>query len=299
MANPAINSPTTTGALKKYKFEVNDRPAVIEAESHYPLLWALRDDLKLTGTKFGCGIGECAVCIVHVDGTPTHSCITPVSHVDGKKVTTIEGIAKGKLTALQQAWIDEQVPQCGCRQWAQIMLAEALLREHPKPTAEDMDHAMFQVLCRCGTYPRIKRAILRASGQATTTKTDSKPTAVPVGPVRRAIDDWQRRSQEAGGIKIAKKNNNKADAAHVSDGLRPETLYGTTGQPGHLARGTPNAAANVAQHLATHATFEQSADAPTAQAQAAQLTPNCWVTIRRDGTTVIESSHSEQGQGIL
>ncbi|HMA70651.1 MAG TPA: 2Fe-2S iron-sulfur cluster-binding protein, partial [Xanthobacteraceae bacterium] len=84
MANPATTTTGANTALKKYKFEVNDRPAVIEAESHYPLLWALRDDLKLTGTKFGCGIGECAVCLVHVDGTPTHSCITPVSHVDGK-----------------------------------------------------------------------------------------------------------------------------------------------------------------------------------------------------------------------
>ena len=300
MANPATTTTGANTALKKYKFEVNDRPAVIEAESHYPLLWALRDDLKLTGTKFGCGIGECAVCLVHVDGTPTHSCITPVSHVDGKKVTTIEGIAKGKLTALQQAWIDEQVPQCGWCQSGQIMMAEALLREHPKPTAEDMDHAMFQVLCRCGTYPRIKSAILRASGQATTV---SKPAAVAVEPVstmRRAIDDWRPSSQETQAVakvKIAK--NKKADAAHVSDGLRLGTLYRTTGQPGHLARETPNAAANVAQYLATHATFEQSADAPTAQAQAAQLTPNCWVTIRRDGTTVIESSHSEQGQGIL
>src|SRR5262249_13606894 len=143
--------------------------------SHYRLLWARSHERKLTGTKSGCGIGECAVCLVHVDGKPTHSCITTVSQVAGKKVTTIEGLATdGKLTALQQAWIDEQVPQCGWCQSGQLMMAEALLREHPKPTAEDMDHAMFQVLCRCGTYPRIKSAILRASGQATTTKTDRK-----------------------------------------------------------------------------------------------------------------------------
>src|SRR5262249_30538319 len=127
-----------------------------------------------------------------------------------------------------------------------------------------------------------------ASGQATTTETDGKPAAVPVEPVS---------TQRVATAKIAK--NQKLDAAHVSDGLRLGTLYRTTGQPGHLARETPNAAANVVQHRATHATFVQSADAPSAQAQAAQLTPNCWVTIRRDGTTVIESSHSEQGQGIL
>jgi len=110
-------------------------------------LWALRDELKLTGTKFGCGIGECAVCLVDVDGKPTHSCITTVSQVAGKKVTTIEGLAtNGTLTAVQQAWIDEQVPQCGWCQSGQIVMAEALLREHPKPTDKDMDGAMFQVL---------------------------------------------------------------------------------------------------------------------------------------------------------
>ena len=147
-----------------YAFTVNGKPVTIQSDSHYPLLWALRDDLKLTGTKFGCGIGECAVCLVDVDGKPTHSCITPVSQVVGKQVTTIEGLATdGKLTAVQQAWVDEQVPQCGWCQSGQIMMAEALLREHPKPTDKDMDGAMFQVLCRCGTYPRIKQAIKRAS----------------------------------------------------------------------------------------------------------------------------------------
>ena len=98
-------------SLPSFEFTVNGKPVTIQSDSHYPLLWALRDDLKLTGTKFGCGIGECAVCLVDVDGKPSHSCITPVSQVVGKKVTTIEGLAKdGKLTAVQQAWIDEQVP---------------------------------------------------------------------------------------------------------------------------------------------------------------------------------------------
>ncbi len=159
---------TTRSSLPtSYAFTVNGKRVTIQSESHYPLLWALRDDLKLTGTKFGCGIGECAVCLVDVDGKPSHSCITPVSQVVGKQVTTIEGLAKnGKLTAVQQAWIDEQVPQCGWCQSGQLMMAEALLREHPKPTDKDMDGAMFQVLCRCGTYPRIKNAIKRASGQA-------------------------------------------------------------------------------------------------------------------------------------
>jgi isoquinoline 1-oxidoreductase alpha subunit len=169
---------TRTSVPSTFEFTVNGKPVTIQADSHYPLLWALRDDLKLTGTKFGCGIGECAVCVVDVDGKPSHSCITPVSHVVGKKVTTIEGLASnGQLTAVQRAWIDEQVPQCGWCQSGQIMMAEALLREHPKPTDAQMDGAMFQVLCRCGTYPRIKCAIKRASGH----KCSRRPTRCPHG----------------------------------------------------------------------------------------------------------------------
>lgn len=248
----------------KHAFEVNGRPIAIEADSHYPLLWALRDDLKLTGTKFGCGIGECAVCLVDVDGKPSHSCITPVSQVVGKKVTTIEGIAHdGKLSVVQQAWIDEQVPQCGWCQSGQIMMAEALLRQHPTPTDAQIDGAMFQVLCRCGTYPRIKSAIKRASGQAT-------GAVQPAGTLLPGCN-----------VKVAK--GAQASAAHVADGLRFGTFYR---EAGHLAN-------------PTKAIVEQSADAPTAAQKAGTFTPNYWVTIRRDGTTVIEASHSEQGQGIL
>src|SRR5262245_19042138 len=263
-ATQAKSTTTQTSRAAGYEFTVNGKAVTIQSDSHYPLLWALRDDLKLTGTKFGCGIGECAVCLVDVDGKPTHSCITPVSQVVGKQVTTIEGLAKnGKLTAVQQAWIDEQVPQCGWCQSGQIMMAEALLREHPKPTDKDMDGAMFQVLCRCGTYPRIKNAIKRASGQA---------TPVPLEHINKVL-----------GAKVQLAKSTKAQAADVKDGLRFGTYYRAAG---HLANPTT-------------ATFEQSADAPTAQQQAATFNPNCWVTIRRDGTTVIESSHSEQGQGIL
>ena len=199
----------------KHAFEVNGRPVAIQADSHYPLLWALRDDLKLTGTKFGCGIGECAVCLVDVDGKPSHSCITPVSQVVGKKVTTIEGLAKdGKLTAVQQAWIDEQVPQCGWCQSGQIMMAEALLREHPKPTDKEMDGAMFQVLCRCGTYPRIKNAIKRASGQATGAANPPEGLTWPAGPGMPAGLPLEHISKQIGAkVKIAK--GTKATAAHV------------------------------------------------------------------------------------
>ena len=273
---------TRSSRPNRYAFTVNGKRVTIQAASHYPLLWALRDNLKLTGTKFGCGIGECAVCLVDVDGKPTHSCITTVSQVVGKQVTTIEGLAKdGKLTAVQQAWIDEQVPQCGWCQSGQVMMAEALLREHPKPTDKDMDGAMFQVLCRCGTYPRIKNAIKRASGQATgssqpTGKVSPASTGKPAGLLLEQI------SKHIGAkVKLAK--GTQAEATQVSDGLRFGTYYRAAG---HLANPTT-------------ATFEQSADAPTAQQQAATFNPNCWVTIRRDGTTVIESSHSEQGQGIL
>jgi len=284
----AIDSKTTdwlttrSSVPKSYAFTVNGKSVTIQSDSHYPLLWALRDDLKLTGTKFGCGIGECAVCLVDVDGKPTHSCITPVSQVAGKTVTTIEGLAKdGKLTAVQQAWIDEQVPQCGWCQSGQVMMAEALLREHPKPTDKDMDGAMFQVLCRCGTYPRIKNAIKRASGQPTgssqpTGKVSPASTGMPAGLLLEQISKHI-------GAKVTLAKGTKAEAAHVKDGLRFGTFYR---EAGHLSHPTT-------------ATFEQSADAPTAQQQAATFNPNCWVTIRRDGTTVIESSHSEQGQGIL
>jgi isoquinoline 1-oxidoreductase subunit beta len=284
----AIDSKTTdwlttrSSVPKSYEFVVNGKRVTIQSDSHYPLLWALRDDLKLTGTKFGCGIGECAVCLVNVDGKPTHSCITPVSQVVGKKVTTIEGLAKdGKLTALQQAWIDEQVPQCGWCQSGQVMMAEALLREHPKPTDKDMDGAMFQVLCRCGTYPRIKNAIKRASGQATDSGHPA-PQASP-GAAGTTVPVPLEHINKVLGAKVKLGKNTKAEAADVKDGLRFGTYYRAAG---HLANPTT-------------ATFEQSADAPTAQQQAATFNPNCWVTIRRDGTTVIESSHSEQGQGIL
>jgi len=284
----AIESKTTdwlttrSSVPNTYHFDVNGKRVTIQSDSHYPLLWALRDDLKLTGTKFGCGIGECAVCLVDVDGKPTHACITPVSQIAGKQVTTIEGLAKnGTLTAVQQAWIDEQVPQCGWCQSGQVMMAEALLREHPKPTDKDMDGAMFQVLCRCGTYPRIKNAIKRASGQATgssqpTAKVSAASTGMPAGLLVAQISKHT-------GAKVTVAKGTKAEAKHVSDGLRFGTFYR---EAGHLAHPTT-------------ATFEQSADAPTAEQQAATLSPNCWVTIRRDGTTVIESSHSEQGQGIL
>lgn len=148
-------------------FKVNGKDVSVEAEGDTPLLWALRDDLGMTGTKFGCGIAACGACSVHVDGQITRSCSVPVSAVAGKSVTTIEGIkgADGTLHQVQQAWIDAQVPQCGYCQSGQIMAAVALIERTGSPSDAQIDEAMTNI-CRCGTYPRIRKAILAATGQA-------------------------------------------------------------------------------------------------------------------------------------
>ena len=128
-----------------------------------PLLWALRDTFNLTGTKFGCGAGLCGACTVHVDGEAVRSCQTPVGSVGAKKITTIEGLAADRSHPVQLAWIAEQVPQCGYCQSGQIMQAAAFLAKTPKPSREEIDQAMSGNICRCGTYQRIRRAILRAA----------------------------------------------------------------------------------------------------------------------------------------
>jgi isoquinoline 1-oxidoreductase alpha subunit len=147
--------------------EVNGRSFLIQADPTTPLLWVIREELGLTGTKFGCGIGACGACSVHVDGEITRSCRIPVALVAGKRILTIEGIAapNGTLHPVQQAWIDAQVPQCGYCQSGQIMAAVALIKKIALPTAAHIDEAMTNI-CRCGTYPRIRRAILAATGQA-------------------------------------------------------------------------------------------------------------------------------------
>jgi isoquinoline 1-oxidoreductase alpha subunit len=139
---------------------VNGKSVSITAEPDTPLLWALREELGLTGTKFGCGIAACGACTVHVDGAVTRSCSLPVSEVAGKQITTIEGIggADGSLHKVQQAWIDAQVPQCGYCQSGQIMAAVALLKQSGNPSDAQIDEAMTNI-CRCGTYPRIRAAI--------------------------------------------------------------------------------------------------------------------------------------------
>ena len=145
-------------------FTVNGRAASTDAPPATPLLWVIREGLKLTGTKFGCGTGLCGACMVHIDGKRAFSCQTQVSEIAGKSVTTIEGLSADSSHPLQKAWLAEQVPQCGYCQSGMLMTAAALLKERPKPTDEEIDFAMTN-LCRCGTYARVRRAIKRASGQ--------------------------------------------------------------------------------------------------------------------------------------
>ena len=143
-------------------FTVNGRAVTSAAPENTPLLWVLREELKLTGTKFGCGAGQCGACMVHIAGERTFSCLTPVGLVAGKPVTTIEGLSPGRLNALQRAWLAESVPQCGYCQSGQLMSAAALLAANPRPTRAEIKDHMSANVCRCGTYPRIVRAIERA-----------------------------------------------------------------------------------------------------------------------------------------
>jgi aerobic-type carbon monoxide dehydrogenase small subunit (CoxS/CutS family) len=143
---------------------VNGKKHQVDVDSDTPLLWTLRENLGLTGTKFGCGIAQCGACTVHVDGQPIRSCITPIGSVKGKRITTIEGLSANGSHPLQKAWIAEEVPQCGYCQSGQIMSAAALLSAKPKPSDADIDAALSGNICRCGTYQRIRRAIHRAAG---------------------------------------------------------------------------------------------------------------------------------------
>jgi aerobic-type carbon monoxide dehydrogenase small subunit (CoxS/CutS family) len=147
---------------------INGESRALDVDPSTPLLWVIRDYAGLTGTKFGCGIAQCGACTVHVDGSPVRSCVMPASAAVGRQITTIEGINSGEdsLHPVQQAWIDEQVPQCGYCQSGQIMAAAALLERTPAPTDADIDAAMSGIVCRCGTYPRIRKGIKRAAAIA-------------------------------------------------------------------------------------------------------------------------------------
>ena len=145
------------------KLTVNEQSMETDAAPDTPLLWVLRDHLNLTGTKYGCGMALCGACTVHIDGAATRSCVLPVSAVAGRRVTTIEGLSKGRSHPVQKAWLEIDVPQCGYCQSGQIMSAAALIQSNPAPTDADIDSAMSGNICRCGTYPRIRQAIHRAA----------------------------------------------------------------------------------------------------------------------------------------
>lgn len=145
------------------QFELNGDSVTTDSPPDTPLLWVIRDELKLKGTKFGCGIEMCGACTVHIDGSATRSCVTPVGTVENKAVTTIEGLDSSEGKALQSAWVEEQVPQCGYCQSGQIMQAADLLTNNPDPSDADINDAMSGNLCRCMAYPRIKKAIKRAA----------------------------------------------------------------------------------------------------------------------------------------
>jgi len=145
-------------------FTLNGKPQSVDGDPNTPLLWVIRDTLGLTGTKFGCGISLCGACTVHADGEARRSCVTPVSAVAGRKITTIEGLSTDRSHPLQKAWIAEQVPQCGYCQSGMLMTAAALLAKTPRPTDGEIDGALGSHICRCGTYQRIRRAVHRAAG---------------------------------------------------------------------------------------------------------------------------------------
>jgi isoquinoline 1-oxidoreductase alpha subunit len=149
--------------MPNYNLQVNGRAYQVDVEADTPMLWVLRDHLRLLGTKFGCGVGQCGACTVHLDGNAVRSCLLPVSSVKQSKITTIEGLSADGNHPLQKAWDEVDVPQCGYCQAGQIMTAAAFLRRNPKPTAEQVESAMHGNLCRCGAYHRIREAVLSAS----------------------------------------------------------------------------------------------------------------------------------------
>jgi isoquinoline 1-oxidoreductase subunit alpha len=157
------------------KLSINGKPHEIDVDASTPLLWAIREQAGLTGTKFGCGMAQCGACTIHLNGQPIRSCVTPLSAAEGQEITTIEGLSndEDQMHAIQKAWIEEQVPQCGYCQSGQIMSAVALLNENPNPTEEDIDAAMNGNICRCGMYSRIKKGIFRAAAELQTSKTVS------------------------------------------------------------------------------------------------------------------------------
>jgi isoquinoline 1-oxidoreductase alpha subunit len=186
--------------MATYQLSVNGQTRSITIASDVPLLWVLRDGLGLRGTKFGCGRGICGACTVHVDGAAIRSCVTPISSVARQAITTIEGLGANGLHAVQKAWIEEDVPQCGYCQAGQIMMAASLLSVKPRPTDQDILDAMSNNLCRCGTYVRIRRAVRRAAGLAQPGTSPQNPPSVEAGVANESIEH-HREQFAAGGAR--------------------------------------------------------------------------------------------------
>lgn len=156
------------------KLTINGKPHELDVDASTPLLWVVREQLGLTGTKFGCGMAQCGACTMHLNGTAIRSCVTPLAAAEGQEITTIEGISSdGALHPVQEAWIEEQVPQCGYCQSGQVMSAVALLNENPRPSEEEIETAMSGNICRCGMYSRIKRGIQKVSTELQNPKTQA------------------------------------------------------------------------------------------------------------------------------
>lgn len=150
--------------MAQFNLKINGKSLLVDVDPSTPILWVLRDNLKMLGTKFGCGMAQCGACTIHIDGVAMRSCVYPVSAVEGQSITTIEGLAEGgEMNKIQKAWLELDVPQCGYCQAGQIMSATALLKENANPTDQDIDDAMQGNICRCGTYTRIKKAIKTAA----------------------------------------------------------------------------------------------------------------------------------------
>ncbi|MCF7560182.1 (2Fe-2S)-binding protein [Sabulilitoribacter multivorans] len=149
--------------MPTFNLKINNKKHTVDTDADTPLLWVLRDEINLVGTKYGCGIGQCGACTIHVDGSAMRSCLLQVSQAEGKNITTIEGLSEEGDHPVQKAWLEHDVPQCGYCQSGQIMNAAAFLKENPNPTDEDIETAMDGNICRCGTYTRIKKAIKTAS----------------------------------------------------------------------------------------------------------------------------------------
>jgi len=163
--------------MARFNLTVNGKAHAVDVDPDTPLLWVLRDTLNMTGTKYGCGIAQCGACTVHLDGEATRSCATAVEDVQGRKITTIEGLSEGHSHPAQLAWIAEQVPQCGYCQSGMLMTTAELLKRKPNPTDGDIDEAISGHICRCGTYPRLRKAIKTAAAMAAPKPPAPRPVA--------------------------------------------------------------------------------------------------------------------------